>query len=150
MIGVDEVAQLAAHQGACTLRVFANHHLVPDTHALQTIDLDQRKPLYVADKRGHIDGGGHGRFKAAWAFDGFGHAGCGQSEMPGSLQLPQCFVAAANLVMSACVREVEMLAQCFGQRAAIDMRVAGKLIADDFNRLGLCEGSLDLVLLLHP
>ena len=30
------------------------------------------------------------------------------------------------------------------------MRIAGKLAADDFNRLGLCEGSLDLVLLLHP
>ena len=61
-----------------------------------------------------------------------------------SLELPPI-----PIKVSACVKEVEVPSQCFGQCAAIDMRVAAELTDDDFNRLGLCKGSLDLALLMQ-
>lgn len=77
--------------------VHTDHPLVPDAHLLNTGDFDQCQPLNIAGKGGDIDGLGHGNVQAAWAFDGLGHARDGQGEVPGTLQFPQGFVAAADL-----------------------------------------------------
>ena len=149
MIGIDEVAQLASHQGASTLRVLAQHHLVPDSHQINTVNLYQCEPLHSADKRGYIDWVGHGNSQATWGFDGFRHPRDRQNEVPGALQFPQRFVAAADLQTFACIREVEMQTQRLGQRGTVFVIVAGEMTANDVNRFGLPKGSLDLVLLLR-
>ena len=48
MIGIDEVAQLAPHQGASTLRVLTDHHFIPDSHQINTVYLHLYEPLYSA------------------------------------------------------------------------------------------------------
>jgi len=68
--------------------------------------------------------------------------------VPGTLQFLQCFVTATDLVLSACIVKVEMPTQRPAQRGSISVDVAGELTANDIDRFGLRQGSLDLVLLV--
>jgi hypothetical protein len=73
----------------------------------------------------------------------------GQDEVPGTLQFPQCFVTAPDLVSPPCIVKIEMLAQRPAQRGAISVDLAGELAANERDRFGLPQGSFDLVLLVH-
>ena len=148
MIGIDEVAQLASHQGASTLRVLAQHHLVPDSHQINTVNLYQCEPLHRADKRGYIDWVGHGNSQATRGFDGFRHPRDRQNEVPGALQFPQRFVAAADLQTFAS-EKLKCRHSALDSEVRFFVIVAGEMTANDVNRFGLPKGSLDLVLLLH-
>ena len=105
---------------------------------------------WVSANPRYIDWVGHGKPQATWAFDGFGHVRDGQCEVPGTLQFLQCFVTTTDLVASTRIEKIEMLTQRPGQRGSIFVVIAGKLTAYDFDPFRLRQGSLDLVLLVHP
>ena len=131
MFGVDEVAQLAAHQRAGTLGVFADHHFVPDAHLLLRLDLNQLQGAHIPDLCGYANRVGYGTVQTARIF---GTVGClcnGQGEVTLALQFAQCFGAATDLLSSSGIVKVEVLTQGFGQRGAVSMHVAVEFTTHD-------------------
>ena len=87
VIGRDEVAQLAAHQGASALRVLTNHHLVADAHQIETVNLDQAQSLHVARLCRYSHWIGYGTIEAAWALEHSRFGLCWKDKMTYALQV---------------------------------------------------------------
>ena len=133
VIGIDEVAQLAAHQGASTLRVLAQHHLVPDAHQINTVNLDQRKPSHIARLCRYLHWIGHSTVQAARLFKSLRFGWRWKDKMTYALQFAQCLDATTDLWATACVREVEVLTHGLGNRGTIFVSFCVEQGAHDFD-----------------
>ena len=116
MIGADQVAYLRTHQGAGSLRMFAYHHFVPETHLIDCLHLDQERPLDLAGLGRHAP-----RFFDRLAqtpglpvSGGVLVARRRQHKMTGPFQLTKRLHAAARLRYSPRIKKTEVRAHGAG------------------------------------
>ena len=153
MLGADQVAQLCAHHDTGALGVFA-HQRIPQAQVLSRVDLDQLQCANFTGLFGYIKRRCHRRAKASWrsALSGpqrIAILPSGHDLVTRSLELAQRLGAARDLSRTATVGKAKVPANCIGPCGATRMCAATEKLSDRFDRVGLLECSLDLVLLLH-
>ena len=142
VLGLDQVAQLRAHQRPGSLRMLAGHQLVPQPQLLQALDLDQRQAPHVASQCGHVMRLGHRHAQAPrrpeLARATASGSGCGQHEVARVLEFAQCLDAAGGLRAAAGIDKAEVPADRMHQRRAIGLRAVGQQAPNCLDRFRSC------------
>src|SRR3990172_762249 len=151
MLRADQIAHLRPHQRPGTLRVLAEHHLIPDPHQIECVNLDQAQPTYFPGWFRNVLRVFNGLAKTAWALRPFGarRARSRQSEVAQTFQLAQRLDASASLYPTPGIVKPKMLTDRVGKRRAISIAVVTQKSTDNLNRALLGQGAFDLALNFH-
>ena len=125
MLRVNQVTHLRPHQRPGALRVITQHHLVPDPHLSQAVDLDQRESAYIARLVRNVARSLERRAQTSrtLALAAARIANGWQHEMAGTLELPQCLHAASGLRTQARIEKPKVLTHRLRERRPIRMYV---------------------------